>query len=581
MRRRFHPLDPREFDELVREYSWTRQITAVHVHHTWRPTHADFRGERTIEGMWRFHTVELGWSDIAQHVTCDPEGILWPGREWNRAPASAPGFNGHSRSGPFMFEVVGDFDCARDVFGGPQRAALLEAIASILHFHGLGESAIRFHNEMSTKTCPGQTLIKPHFAGAVAEVLSHRLERHEGSQLYRSRYDESARIREIMREFGRSSALADDPEYAEPGACGQDISVLGTGEGTSQEALSTTEPSRLRPHGGNLCDGQDENNEGESHRKLALCIGIDEYKVAALSGCVNDAREWSRSLLRLGFEVDLLINEQATAREIVDRITSLIETASKGDVVVVQYAGHGTQFLDHDGDEVDHYDEALVSVDCDQGNFVLDDELREIFEKVAGDINVTCFLDCCHSGSATRVAPVGVYRSEASGDRRRRYFPPNAAMRASYRGQRSNMRRRSRSRGRSNSTHVAYAACLDDEYALEWKGQGEFTRRVAPLLESAFTDGVTVLEFQRRIDDAFRTFADQHPKVDSPGPMLDSQFLKPIRLVPIGPIADESGSGDDNETPASTPYDDRDSSELERLAQKLDAVADALRRVKP
>ena len=84
----------------------TRKIVAVHLHHTWRPRRTDFRGRTTVEAMRRFHMVENGWSDIAQHLTIDPQGWLWTGRNWNRAAASQTGHNGTRLEGPFMIEMV-------------------------------------------------------------------------------------------------------------------------------------------------------------------------------------------------------------------------------------------------------------------------------------------------------------------------------------------------------------------------------------------------------------------------------------------------------------------------------------------
>ena len=87
----FFPLSPGEFEQLLGQTTLRRQIDSVHLHHTWRPRHADFAGVSSIIGMWRFHTQQQGWSDIAQHLTVDPNGTLWTGRHWDNPPASAKG----------------------------------------------------------------------------------------------------------------------------------------------------------------------------------------------------------------------------------------------------------------------------------------------------------------------------------------------------------------------------------------------------------------------------------------------------------------------------------------------------------
>ncbi|HUE90232.1 MAG TPA: hypothetical protein VMO26_29470, partial [Vicinamibacterales bacterium] len=52
--------------------------------------------------MRKFHMEQNGWSDLAQHLTIDPQGGLWTGRNWNLAPASATGHNGTAGEGPIL-----------------------------------------------------------------------------------------------------------------------------------------------------------------------------------------------------------------------------------------------------------------------------------------------------------------------------------------------------------------------------------------------------------------------------------------------------------------------------------------------
>src|SRR5688572_31147707 len=98
-----------DFERLLAEWQPRRKITEFHLHCTWRPRRADYRGQATIEAMRAYH-MGKGWSDIAQHLSIDPAGGIWTGRPWDKAPASASGHNGNSREGPFMIEVIGDFD---------------------------------------------------------------------------------------------------------------------------------------------------------------------------------------------------------------------------------------------------------------------------------------------------------------------------------------------------------------------------------------------------------------------------------------------------------------------------------------
>ncbi len=166
MSARFIEISVNTFEQLVEGYvqglrnnQYQRTIDSIHMHHTWKPTHSQYRGYATIEGMWRYHTQTNGWSDIAQHITIAPDGKIWTGRSWNRAPASARGYNGTSRSGPFMFEMIGDFDTGRDPFQNPQRKTVIDVISILMEKFDLPSSSLRFHNHMTNqKTCPGTSI---------------------------------------------------------------------------------------------------------------------------------------------------------------------------------------------------------------------------------------------------------------------------------------------------------------------------------------------------------------------------------------------------------------------------------------
>ena len=165
----FRPLTPAEFGALLQSFRFTRDITAVHMHHTWRPNHAQYAGLPTIEGMWRYH-VQQGWGDIAQHVTIAPDGTIWTGPDWNRAPASAVGHNGSAARGPFMFEMIGDFDAGHDRLTGRQRDAVIDVIARVQDRFGLPVESLTFHNQMTTqKSCPGTGIRRSDIIAAVRD----------------------------------------------------------------------------------------------------------------------------------------------------------------------------------------------------------------------------------------------------------------------------------------------------------------------------------------------------------------------------------------------------------------------------
>lgn len=168
MPRPFIPLSTQQFAELLRKFTFTRPITAVHVHGTWRPNHSQDSGLSAIESMFIFHTKTNGWSDIAQHLTIDSRGIIWTGRSWNQIPASATGHN----TGAFMFEMIGDFDKGKDKFTDPQMLTAHLVTALVLRKCGLGLNNVRFHNEFTNlKTCPGTSIDLATYRQAVNKQL--------------------------------------------------------------------------------------------------------------------------------------------------------------------------------------------------------------------------------------------------------------------------------------------------------------------------------------------------------------------------------------------------------------------------
>ena len=78
--------------------------------------------------------------------------------------------------------------------------------------------------------------------------------------------------------------------------------------------------------------------------RRALCIGINNYPGTDmdLAGCVNDAHDWREVLTARDFQVEAMLDTQATKVAMVDAIRRLIASAVKGDQVVIAFSGHGT-----------------------------------------------------------------------------------------------------------------------------------------------------------------------------------------------------------------------------------------------
>ncbi len=258
-----------------------------------------------------------------------------------------------------------------------------------------------------------------------------------------------------------------------------------------------------------------------SGRRRALCIGINQYPTAPLYGCVADAQLWQTTLRSLGFDdVTTLLDREATRDAILASLTHIITTSVAGDTVAFQFAGHGTQLPDAGSDEADGdspaHDEAICPINYDEGAFVIDDDIGAIFEQIPEGVNVTCFIDCCHSGTISRFG-VGAPGAAASAKRDGpipRFVVATPQMITNHRRFRQGMGARlaPKKRGLSMMREILFAACLSSEVAYEKDGHGDFTLRATALLR-AEAGTLTNAQFEERMIAAFGTQAMQHPRL--------------------------------------------------------------------
>ena len=948
----FKCISVEQFQQILAKFPFTRRINAVHMHHTWRPRRADFRGHETIISMWRFHTETNGWRDIAQHITIDPEGNIWLGRDWNLPPASAAGHNGNAAFGPFMFEMVGNFDKNCDPFDGAQKDTALQVVVLVQQRFELATDTLRFHNMMSAKSCPGTAI---DYAAVLAEVEASKQRglARAPTPAARARSvaktpfpDEAAlAVAEAIRSLTRSV-----PERVEPGDAelthdehdehigGAPAAVEARGDGAAAQrssGLSTAQIAQMRPHLINLAAGrfsstgevstapadvdaifeqhlpkalQEANGQplrllfyahgglvsesnglqiahkhigwwlrngvypiyfawetglfetiaqllsrarrargfdilefttdpliellartargpsiwggmkasaehaadaptaadpigGAAHyaatrlqafcaanagqvelhavghsagavfhshflplahllgvptfksahfmapavrvdtfkqrllaeiaaagsvesltmytmkkeferkdncaqiyrksllylihhaledknetpllglekstrndaqlkalfglagapsargtvvwsptqsdtgasasralahgdfdddpptmnsivrrvlgkadadtivdypasralssamrswfdeidlpepfkhfvaapppmqapgagagsaaalpapiplplaamptapglaspavaapptggRRVAVCVGIDAYPDPAhqLGGCVNDARHWSDALRGLGFDTTLLLDGQATRAVIDQSLRSLVETSRAGDVIVFQYAGHGSTMPDLDGDEADGKDEALCPVDFAAGAFYIDDDIGQVLARIPDGVNLTCFMDCCHSGTNSRFA-VGLSSAGVPTGAKARFVKPTSELIEAHKRFRSqggrSVQPAAGTGGRNRMHDIKFAACLDHQVALESAGSGEFTLRALRVL-GAGIDGLSNEQFLQRVVAAFGPDAAQNPMLDCADGAGPGGLLQPL-----------------------------------------------------
>ena len=158
-----------------------------------------------------------------------------------------------------------------------------------------------------------------------------------------------------------------------------------------------------------------------AQNRYALLIGIGDYPHDSGWNKIhgdNDVSIIKTLLLEQGFVEDnimILKNAEATKAGILSAMDQLRGKAQTGDVVYIQFSGHGQQVTDLNGDEEDHFDEAWIPYDAKKKyvvgeyegqNHILDDELNKYLNGLRSKVGIrgkiVLVADACHSGSGSR-----------------------------------------------------------------------------------------------------------------------------------------------------------------------------------
>lgn len=162
----------------VKSFKWSRNVTQLHVHHTWKPDHGDYNGTNGVSlqrAIRNYHVNTKYWKDIAQHLTLLPDGRWVTGRDFNLDPISIIGWN----EGAFCIEMLGNFDMGCDNFGGEQAEAMFGFCVFLAVQMQLNtKTDIKFHRDSPTagKTCPGSGIDREWFMNELnkrIEAIKH------------------------------------------------------------------------------------------------------------------------------------------------------------------------------------------------------------------------------------------------------------------------------------------------------------------------------------------------------------------------------------------------------------------------
>lgn len=308
--------------------------------------------------------------------------------------------------------------------------------------------------------------------------------------------------------------------------------------------------------------------------KRALCIGINAYPGGdRLRGAVADARRWAEALTELGYEVQTLLDKEADKSGIMLSIGRLLTSSRPGDSLVIQYAGHGTEVEDFNGDEKftkpgATMDSALCPVDFRKNGVIVDDELALAWDLLPEGVSLTLFFDSCYSGDGARNSRAP--EATRAGVETAKNSERNVRFRALSKREADRVKAEHgpvvAASGPYRQPGVLFSACGVNEVAYEDNGAGVFTSMVVPLLKEAVASGMTNTEFLEAVRVAFAENGQQHPML-TPGVEFDSGRLREQRL-----LAGVAGSGGDGEAPVAGPVPT-----VERGRDRVAVVAEFLR----
>lgn len=270
----------------------------------------------------------------------------------------------------------------------------------------------------------------------------------------------------------------------------------------------------------------------------ALLVAVDAYPVGvpALNGCVNDMHAFrdylSRQCDKDSFEFKPLVfeNKAATRANVIQGFQHF-QNATKEDVCVLYFSGHGTRIMTNDFWEAfDGKNESILCWDSrlnGASNDLADKELScLIYEATKGKqgMHFLVVMDCCHSGSNTRndESVIGIRQAGTA---------PNARPIQSYYGFSQNLYI-SDGHGQYSAPkgpHIQIGACRNyqtaKEIAFAGKIRGAFTFGLIEALETA-KDKMSYANLEARVGQKMENrVPNQRPQVDANGIAAAETFL--------------------------------------------------------
>lgn len=161
--------------------AWIKGIT---IHHTWKPTRAEWQGKNTMEFLGRFYQ-QKGWS-AGPHLflAADTHGPFTDGI-WAGTPLAVQGVHaGKCNDDHIGVEVVGNYD----VEAWPANVARLvyDVLVLLMRWGKIAPGQVHGHREcLPNKSCPGSRIIMEQVRKKLEDMLTPPIPRYRMPKVYR------------------------------------------------------------------------------------------------------------------------------------------------------------------------------------------------------------------------------------------------------------------------------------------------------------------------------------------------------------------------------------------------------------
>jgi N-acetylmuramoyl-L-alanine amidase-like protein len=147
-----------------------RLIDEVVLHHTYRPTRAEYRGGESIFAIARFQIEQFGWDRLGWHFAVAPDGVIWLGEPLNNSAYHLGNASLNRRTVSVNLILDGDHELPTEA----QRRSLVALMTSLFARFRIkphenfaeGRGLHRGHVGVRvTRTCPGVLITRPLVLG--------------------------------------------------------------------------------------------------------------------------------------------------------------------------------------------------------------------------------------------------------------------------------------------------------------------------------------------------------------------------------------------------------------------------------